>query len=105
VLSYLVSRRKRDIGIRLALGAQRRDVLWLVMKDGARFSFAGITVGLACSFALTRLLASELYGVSPADPATFAVVAAVMTAVTLLAYYVPTRRAARVDPLAALRHD
>jgi putative ABC transport system permease protein len=105
VLSYLVSRRTREIGIRLALGAQRSDVLWLVMKEGATFSFTGISVGLASAFAVTRLLASELYGVSAADPATFAAVAAIMTAVTLMACYVPTRRATRVDPLVALRQD
>jgi putative ABC transport system permease protein len=105
VLSYLVSRRTREIGIRLALGAQRGDVLWLMMKDGAKFSLAGITLGLAASLAVTRLFASELYGVSPADPATFAAVAAVMTVVTMLACYVPTRRATRVDPLIALRHE
>jgi putative ABC transport system permease protein len=105
VLSYLVSRRTREIGIRLALGAQRSDVLWLVMKDGAKFSVAGITVGLAVSFAVTRVLASELYGVTPADPLTFGAVATVMTVVTLLACYVPTHRATRVDPLIALRHE
>jgi putative ABC transport system permease protein len=105
VLSYLVSRRTREIGIRLAMGAQRADVLWMMMKDGAKFSLGGITLGLAASLAVTRLFASELYGVSPADPATFAAVATVMTVVTMLACYVPTRRATRVDPLIALRHE
>jgi putative ABC transport system permease protein len=105
VLSFLVSRRTREIGIRLALGAQRRDVLWLVMKEGAKFSLIGISLGLAAALAVTRLLASELYGVSPADPATFFAAAVLMTAVTLLACYVPTRRAMRVDPLVALRNE
>ncbi|HKN75091.1 MAG TPA: ABC transporter permease [Candidatus Acidoferrum sp.] len=105
VLSFLVSKRTREIGIRIALGAQRRDVLWLVMKEGAKFSAAGIAFGLAGAFALTRLLSSELYGVSPADPLTFIGVALLMSVVTLLACYVPTRRALRVDPLTALRYD
>jgi len=105
VLSFLVSKRTREIGIRIALGAQRRDVLWLVIKEGARLSVAGIAFGLAGAFALTRLLSSELYGVSPADPLTFFAVALLMGIVTLLACYVPTRRAVRVDPLTALRYD
>ena len=105
VLSFLVSRRTREIGIRLALGAQRRDVLWLVMKEGAKFSLIGIALGLTSALAITRLLASELYGIRPADPATFIATAILMTAVTLLACYIPTRRAMRVDPLVALRYE
>jgi putative ABC transport system permease protein len=105
VLSFLVSRRTREIGIRLAIGAQRRDVLWLIMKEGAKFSLIGISLGLACALGITRLLASELYGVSPADPATFLAAAVLMTAVTLLACYIPTRRAMRVDPLIASRNE
>jgi predicted permease len=105
VLSFLVSRRTREIGIRLALGAQRRDVLWLVMKEGAKFSLIGIALGLTSGLAITRLLASELYSTSPADPATFIATAVLMTAITLLACYIPTRRAMRVDPLIALRHE
>jgi putative ABC transport system permease protein len=105
VLSYLVSKRTREIGIRLALGAQRRDVLWLVMKEGVKFSLFGISLGLASALGITRLLASELYGVSPADPATFLAAAVLMASVTLLACYIPTRRAMRVDPILALRHQ
>jgi len=105
VLAYLVATRTREIGIRLALGAHPRDVLWLVMKEGARFSLIGILLGLASAFALTRLLASELYGVSPADPVTFTAAATVMAVVTMLACYVPTRRAMRVDPMVALRYE
>jgi ABC-type antimicrobial peptide transport system permease subunit len=75
------------------------------MKEGVKFSLAGITIGLAGAFALTRLLSSELYGVSPGDPLTFFGVALLMAMVTLLACYVPTRRALRVDPLTALRYD
>ncbi|HTR65213.1 MAG TPA: FtsX-like permease family protein, partial [Terriglobales bacterium] len=103
VLSFLVSKRTREIGIRFALGAQRSDVLWLVMREGAKFSVSGIVLGLAAAFAATRLLASELYGVAPSDPFTYAGVAVVMALVTLLASYVPTRRAMKVDPLVALR--
>jgi putative ABC transport system permease protein len=105
VLSFLVSQRTREIGVRIALGAQRGDVLYLVMKEGARFSFAGIAVGLTGAFLVTRLMSSELYGVSPLDPVTYLGVALVMAAVTLLACYVPTRRAMRVDPLVALRYE
>lgn len=105
VLSFLVSRRTREIGIRLALGAQRRDVLWLVMKEGAKFSVIGIALGLTSALAITRILASDLYGIRPADPFTFIATAVLMSAVTLLACYIPTRRAMRVDPLNALRHE
>jgi putative ABC transport system permease protein len=105
ILSYLVSKRTREIGIRLALGAQRGDVLWLIMKEGAKFSLFGICLGLVCALGITRLLSSELYGISPADPATFFAAAVLMASVTLLACYIPTRRAMRVDPMLALRHQ
>ena len=105
VLAFLVSKRAREMGIRMALGAQRSDVLWLVMKEGAKFSFIGITLGLAGAFALTRLLASQLYGIGPMDPFTFSGVAAVMALVTMAACYIPARRAMRVDPMVALRYE
>ena len=105
VLSFLVSKRTREIGIRFALGAQRRDVLWLVMKEGARFSLTGIALGIAAAFAGSRLLASQLFGVGPSDPLTYVGVSVVMLLVTLLASYIPTRRAMRVDPLVALRYE
>jgi putative ABC transport system permease protein len=105
VLAFLVSKRTREIGIRVALGARRQDLLWLVMREGAKFSFAGIALGLAGALVVTRLLASELYGVSPMDAVTYLSVTGAMAAVTLLACYVPTRRAMRVDPLTALRED
>jgi putative ABC transport system permease protein len=105
VLAFLVSKRTQEIGIRVALGAQRRDVWWLVMKEGAKFTIAGIALGLAGAFLVTRLLASELYGVSPLDPVTYLGVALLMAVVTLLACYIPTRRAMKVDPLIALRHE
>jgi putative ABC transport system permease protein len=103
VLAFLVSRRSREIGIRLAMGAQRQSVFWMVLKEGAKFYFAGVTLGLIGAFATTRLLASELYGVSALDPLTYVVVAVVMALVTILACCIPARRAMRVDPLVALR--
>lgn len=105
VLSFLVAKRTREIGIRIALGARRSNVLWLVMKEGAKFSVAGILLGLAGAFAVTQWLSSELYGISSSDPITYAGVAAVMATVTLFACYVPARRAMQVDPLVALRND
>jgi putative ABC transport system permease protein len=105
VLSFLVAKRTREIGIRMALGAQKRDVLWMVMREGAKYSVIGISAGLVLALIVTRLLASELYGVSPVDPLTFAFAAVVMGTVTMIACYVPTRRAMKVDPLIALRHE
>ena len=105
VFSYLVAQRTREIGLRVALGAQRRDVLVLVMKEGAKFSLAGIAIGLLSAVFVTRSLASQLYGVSPLDPLTYLAVALVMAAVAFLACYVPTRRAMRVDPAIALRYE
>jgi predicted permease len=105
VLAFLVSKRTREFGIRMALGAQRRDVLWLVVREGARFSAIGIILGLGGAFAVTRWLSSELYGVSAVDPITYAGVAAVMALVSMLACYLPARRAMRVDPLVALRYE
>jgi putative ABC transport system permease protein len=105
VLSFLVSKRTQEIGLRLALGAQRRDVLWLIAKDAVRLSGAGIMLGLAGAFGLTRLLARELYGVSPLDPATYAGVALAVTLVAIVACGIPAIRGLRVDPLVALRQD
>ena len=105
VLSFLVSKRTREIGIRISLGAQRRDVLLLIMKEGAKFSFVGVVLGVAGAFGVTRLLASQLYGVSVTDPITYGAVAILMTVVTLLACYIPARRAIRIDPLVALRYE
>ncbi len=105
VLAFLVSKRAREMGIRMALGAQRRDVLWLAMKECAKFAVTGIALGLAGAFVTTRLLGSLLYGVGPADPITFGGVTAVMALVTLAACYIPARRAMRVDPMVALRYD
>jgi predicted permease len=103
VLSFLVSRRTRDLGIRLALGAQPRDVFWLVIKEGAALCATGIALGLGGAMVVMRWMSSELHGVSPTDPTTYAAVAVAIAAVTMLACYLPTRRAMSVDPLIVLR--
>ncbi len=103
VLSYMVGQRSKEIGVRMALGAQKFDVLRMVMKDGARMTLAGILVGLAGALALTRLMRSMLYGVRPTDPLTFVSVAVLLGGIAMLACYVPARRAMKVDPMEALR--
>ncbi len=105
VLSFLVSKRTHEIGLRLALGAQRGDVLWLIAKDAARLSGAGIAMGLTGAFGLARLLSRELYGISPLDPATYVGVTLAVALVTIVACGLPALRGLRVDPLIALRHD
>ncbi|MGO8815564.1 MAG: FtsX-like permease family protein [Terriglobia bacterium] len=104
VISYSVSKRTREIGIRVALGARRGAVLGLVMKQGLRLTLAGTIVGIIGALALTRLLSSFLYGVSPTDPLTFLAVCALLIAVALSAAYLPARRAAKVDPMVALSY-
>ena len=105
LLSYQVSRRTHEIGIRLALGAQRGDVLNLVMRQGTILAVLGALIGAAAALAVTRYLQSFLFGVKPSDPATIAAVAFGLVAVALLASYIPARRATRVDPMVALRYE
>src|ERR1700722_240595 len=105
VVSYSVTQRAREIGIRMALGAQRGDVLRLVLAQGGKISAAGILMGSAASLGLTRLMAKLLYSVSAADPATFAVVAFVLALIAMVASYIPARRTLLVDPLIALRQE
>jgi ABC-type antimicrobial peptide transport system permease subunit len=105
ILAYMVTERAQEIGIRIALGAGTRQVLRLVLQQGVAIALVGIVVGIGGALALSRLTESMLYGVSPSDPLTFGTVAAVITAVAVVACLVPMRRATRVDPLAAIRAD
>jgi predicted permease len=105
VVSYIVGQRTQEIGIRIALGAQQIQVMRWVMNAGARMALIGVACGLAAALALTRLMATLLYGVSAVDPLTFATVAVLLMAVALAACYIPAWRAMRVDPIVALRHD
>jgi putative ABC transport system permease protein len=105
VLSYSVSQRTQELGLRMALGAQGRDVLLLVIGEGMRLVVIGLAVGLAAAFALSRFVASQLYGVKATDPLTFGGVALSLACVALLACWLPARRAAKTDPMASLRHD
>jgi predicted permease len=105
VISYLVGRRTQEIGIRMALGAQRRDILHLVLGEGAKMASLGAGVGIAASLGLTRLMAKQLFGVSAHDPLTYAGVAALLMLVAIAACYIPARRAVRVDPMTSLRRE
>ena len=105
VTSYAVTQRSQEIGVRVALGAQRDDILGMVVRSGLKLAGAGVLIGLVASFGLTRLMASLLFGVSASDPLTFAGVAVLLFAVALLACYIPARRAAKVDPMVALRYE
>jgi putative ABC transport system permease protein len=105
VMAYSVSQRTRELGIRMALGASRRDVVRLVVLQGLKITVAGLFVGLAVSFAVTRLVATMLFGVSPTDVITFSIVPAILALAALGASYLPALRATRIDPLIALRYE
>jgi putative ABC transport system permease protein len=105
VMAYSVSRRTREIGVRIALGARSQDVLTMILNQGMRTIVVGIVIGLAGSLVLTRTLSSLLFGVTATDPVTFAAVIALLIATALLACYIPARRATKVDPMVALRYE
>jgi ABC-type antimicrobial peptide transport system permease subunit len=105
VLSYLVGQRTQEIGVRMALGAQRVHVLRMILGDGARMALVGIGIGLVAALVLTRFMESMLFGVKPTDPITFLGVSVLLCAIAMLACYVPAHRAMKVDPIEALRYE
>src|SRR5258708_26126962 len=105
VISHAVGQRTHEIGVRMALGAQRIDVMRLVLGEGAKMALIGVAAGIAAALGLTRLIANELFGFTAPHPLTFAAVAILLTLVAMLACYLPARRAVRVDPMVALRHE
>jgi len=104
-MAFSVSRRTREIGIRIALGAGRRETLGLVLSQGMRLTMIGLAIGIAAAIPLARLVSGFLHGIRGLDPASFLGAAAVLASVCLVACYIPARRAARVDPLRALRYE
>jgi ABC-type antimicrobial peptide transport system permease subunit len=105
VMSYTVSQRQCEIGIRLALGAQRGHVLQMILRQGTKLAIVGVVIGIGVAFGLTRLMRSLLFGVSAHDPLTFAGVAALLILIAVLACYIPARRAMLVDPVEAFRYE
>ena len=105
VIAYLVYRRSHEVGIRMALGASRGNILALMLGQGVRLALIGTVVGTVVGFGVARILASNLYGVTAHDPLTFIVTGCVVTVIALLASYIPARRAAKVDPMVALRYE
>jgi ABC-type antimicrobial peptide transport system permease subunit len=105
VMSYLVTQGARDIGVRMALGAQRRGIVLMVLRQGMELTGAGVVIGLIGAALLTRVMASLLFGVSATDAITFSIVTLILIAIAVLASYIPARRATRVDPVVALRDE
>jgi ABC-type antimicrobial peptide transport system permease subunit len=105
VISYVVSQRTRELGVRLALGAEASDVRRMVLRQGLILAGMGVIIGLGAAIGLTRLMEALLYGVDPVDPLTFGAVALSLTFVALLASYIPARRASKVDPVVAIRFE
>ena len=105
LLAYTVARRTSEIGIRMALGANRVEVMWLVIQDAARLLALGVVAGLPVAWAASRLISAMLFGLTATDPATIFAAAAILIAAGLLAGYLPARRASRVDPMVALRYE
>jgi ABC-type antimicrobial peptide transport system permease subunit len=104
-LSYAVARRTREIGIRMALGARKSQVLSAIVRQGMKLTAAGTVLGMILAVALTRVVSSLLYGVTPTDPLTFLLATALLVAIGCVSCWLPARRAARIDPMAALRHE
>jgi putative ABC transport system permease protein len=105
VMAYSVAARTQEMGIRMSLGAEPRDILKLVVRQGMRLALIGVVIGIAASLALTRLISTLLFGVSASDPLAFSLAAAVLVATALVACYLPARRATRVDPMIVLRYE
>jgi ABC-type antimicrobial peptide transport system permease subunit len=105
VISYSVVQQTHEIGVRMALGAQRRDILHMILREGMLLAITGIAIGIGGALALTRVLRSMLFEIEPTDPATFVGVAIFLTIAALAACYIPARRAMKVDPMVALRHE
>jgi putative ABC transport system permease protein len=105
VVAFSVTRRTQEIGIRISLGAERANILRLVLGEGARMAGYGVVLGIAASLAINRLMSSLLFGINAADPLTFVAVAVLLSLVALFASYIPARRAMRMDPMMALRYE